>query len=116
LLPYAFELDAAGFLSDAGDLTGRLEAEFDLQVNQRLLLQPRVELNVAAQEIPELRIGSGLGSVETGIRLRYEIRREFAPYVGIGWERKLGGTGDFARAAGEDRDNWEVLVGVRSWF
>jgi copper resistance protein B len=116
LLPYAFELDAAGFLSDAGDLTGRLEAEFDLQVNQRLLLQPRIELNVAAQEIPELRIGSGLGSVETGIRLRYEIRREFAPYVGIGWERKLGGTGDFARAAGEDRGNWEVLVGVRSWF
>jgi copper resistance protein B len=73
-------------------------------------------LNVAAQEIPELRIGSGIGSIEAGIRLRYEIRRELAPYVGIAWERKLGDTGDFARAAGEDRGGWEVLVGMRSWF
>jgi copper resistance protein B len=116
LIPYVLEIDAAAFLSDEGDLTGRLEGELDLRVDQRLLLQPRVELNVAAQEIPELRIGSGIGSIEAGIRLRYEIRRELAPYVGIAWERKLGDTGDFARAAGEDRGGWEVLVGMRSWF
>lgn len=116
LLPYVFEIDAAAFLSDEGDLTGRLEGEFDLQMSQRLLLQPRVELNFAAQEIPELRIGSGVSTIEAGVRLRYEIRREFAPYVGIGWERKLGDTGDFARAAGEDRGGSEVILGVRSWF
>ena len=116
LMPYAFELDTAAFLSNEGDLTGRLEAELDLQVSQRLLLQPRIELNLAAQEIPELGVGSGLGSVETEIRLRYEIRREFAPYLGIGWQRKLGATSDFARAAGEDSGAWKLVAGVRSWF
>ena len=116
LVPYVFELDMAAFFSDEGDLTGRLEVEFDLQINQRLLLQPRIELNVAAQEITELGIGSGVGSIEAGVRLRYEIRREFAPYLGIGWERKLGDTGDLARAAGEDRGGWQTVLGVRSWF
>lgn len=116
LLPYVFEIDAAAFLSEKGDLTGRLEGEYDLQINQRLILQPRVEVNFAAQEVPELRIGSGVGSIEAGVRLRYEVRREFAPYVGIGWERKLGETGDFARAAGEDRGGWQAVVGVRTWF
>lgn len=116
LLPYVFEIDAAAFLSNKGDLTGRVEGELDLQINQRLILEPRVELNVAAQEIPELRIGSGVGSIEAGLRLRYEIRREIAPYTGIEWERKFGDTGDFARAAGEDRDGWRVIVGVKSWF
>jgi len=116
LLPYVFELEAAAFLSDTGDLTGRLEVEYDLQIRQRLVLQPRVELNVSAQAVPELNIGSGVGSVEAGLRLRYEIRRELAPYLGIGWERKLGETGDFSRAAGEDRHSWGAVVGVRSWF
>lgn len=116
LLPYVFEVDAAIFLSEKGDLTGRLEGEYDLQISQRLILQPRVEFNFAAQEVPELGIGSGLGSVGAGLRLRYEIRREFAPYVGVGWERKLGDTADFARAAGEERGGWEAIVGVRSWF
>jgi copper resistance protein B len=116
LIPYALELDAAAFLSNEGDLTGRVEAEVDLQISQRMLLQPRIELNLAAQEIPELGVGSGLGSVETGIRLRYEFRREFAPYLGIGWQRKLGGTFEFARAAGEDSNAWQLVAGVRSWF
>ncbi|MGH8193218.1 MAG: copper resistance protein B [Woeseiaceae bacterium] len=116
LLPYVYEIDTAVFLSDKGDLTGRLEGEFDLQVSQRLILQPRVELTIAAQEIPELRIGSGFGSIEAGLRLRYEIRRELAPYVGVGWQQKLGDTGDFARAAGEDRGGWHAVAGVRAWF
>jgi copper resistance protein B len=116
LLPYVFELDAAAFLSDDGDLSGRLEGEYDLHVNQRLILQPRVELNFAAQDVPEHRIGSGMSTIEAGLRLRYEIRREIAPYLGIAWERKLGETGDFARAAGEDRHSWGVVLGVRSWF
>jgi copper resistance protein B len=104
------------FLSNEGDLTGRVEAEFDLQISQRMLLQPRIELNLAAQEIPELAVGSGLGSVEAEVRLRYEIRREFAPYLGIGWQHKVGGTSDLARAAGEDSGTWQLVAGVRSWF
>ena len=116
LMPYAFELDVAAFLSHEGELTGRVEVEYDLQIGQRMLLQPRIGASLAAREIPELGLGSGLGSVETGIRLRYEIRREFAPYLGIAWQRKLGGTADFARAAGEDRSAWQLVAGVRSWF
>lgn len=116
LVPYGFELDAAAFLSNEGDLTARVEAEYDLQITQRMLLQPRVELNLAAQEIPELGVGSGLGSVETGIRLRYEIRREFAPYLGMGWQHQFGGTSDFTRAAGEDTSVWRFVAGVMSWF
>jgi copper resistance protein B len=116
LLPYVFEIDAAIFLSEKGDLSARLEGEYDLQINQRLILQPRVELNLAAEDVPELGIGSGLSSVEAGLRLRYEMRREIAPYVGIGWGRKLGDTGDFAHAAGEERGGWEAIVGLRSWF
>ncbi len=116
LMPYAFELDLAAFLSHEGELTGRVEVELELQVSQRMLLQPRIETTLAAQEMPELGVGSGLGSIETGIRLRYEIRREFAPYVGIAWQRKLGGTADLARTAGEDRDAWLLVAGVRSWF
>jgi copper resistance protein B len=116
LVPYSFELDAAAFLSDEGDLTGRLKGELDLQLGQRSILQPRAELNLAAQDVPELGIGSGVSSIEAGLRLRYEIRREFAPYLGIGWERMLGDTRDFARVAGEDSGGWKAVVGVRAWF
>ncbi len=116
LLPYTFELDAAAFLSNKGDLTGRFEFEYDQLITQRVVLQPRIEFNLAAQDIPELKIGSGLSSVEAGVRLRYEFRREFAPYIGVSWGRKLGATADFARAAGEDRGGWNFVLGVRTWF
>jgi copper resistance protein B len=116
LVPYAFGVDAAAFLSDEGDLTGRLEGELDLQIGQRWILQPRAELNVAAQAAPELGIGSGVSSVEAGLRLRYEIRRELAPYLGISREWAFGETRDFARAAGEDGGGWKAVLGVRAWL
>ena len=116
VLPYVFEIDAAAFVSEEGDFTGRLEAEYDLRIRQRLVLQPRVEMSFSAQAIPELGVGSGLGSVQGGFRLRYEIRREVAPYVGLAWERKTGRTAGFARAAGDDPRSWEFIVGVRAWF
>lgn len=116
LAPYLFEVDMAAFLSDAGDLTARIEGEYDLRITQRLLLQPRLELEVAAQDVPELGIGSGFSTVEAGLRLRYEIRRELAPYLGVGWERKLGPTEDFARAAGDDASSWRVVLGLRGWY
>jgi copper resistance protein B len=71
---------------------------------------------LAAQNVPELGIGAGLSMIEAGLRLRYEVKREFAPYVGVQYERRIGDTADFARANGEDADGWAVLVGLRSWF
>ncbi|NTZ41720.1 copper resistance protein B [Altererythrobacter sp. SALINAS58] len=116
LAPYLFELDAAAFLSGRGDLTGRVEAELDQRITQRLSLQPRAELELAAQDVPELGIGAGLDSAELGLRLRYEIAREFAPYVGVEQEWKLGRSADYARQEGEDRSVTSMVVGVRFWF
>jgi len=116
LAPYWFEVEGALFLSNRGDLSARFEGSYDLRFTQRLILEPRVELNLAAQDVPELGIGSGLGSAEMGLRLRYEVRREFAPYVGVHYERKFGDTADFARAEGEGRDDLRVVAGVRAWF
>jgi copper resistance protein B len=116
LLPFVFELDAALFLSEKGDLSGRVETEYDLHITQRLVMQPRLEFGFAAQTRPELGIGSGFSSVEAGVRLRYEIRREIAPYVGIAWERTLGDTADFVRASGEDPRSLQLVLGARFWF
>lgn len=116
LAPYMFHVDAAAFLSDEGDLTARIEGEYDQRITQRLILQPRVELELAAQDVPDLDIGSGLTKIETGLRLRYEIAREFAPYVGVGYEAALGRTADIVRADGRDPDGLSLLVGVRAWF
>lgn len=116
LAPYMFEVDLAGFVSDDGDLTARIEAEYDQRLTQSLILQPRVELNLSAQDIPELGIGSGFSDLEAGLRLRYEIVPEFAPYIGVEWQRAFGDTADFARAAGDDPDRWVFLAGIKFWF
>ena len=116
LAPGVFELSGAAFFSNKGDLLGRLEGYYDQRITQRLILQPRAELNFAAQDVPENRIGSGLSNAELGLRLRYEIRREFAPYVGVSWDRKVGDTARFARAAGEDATARSIVAGVRVWF
>ena len=116
LVPYWFEVDAAAFVSHTGDVTVRLEAEYALLFSQRLVLQPRTEVNVAFQEIEALGIGSGLSSAEVGLRLRYEIRRELAPYVGVSWRQTVGGTADFARAAGDRSATTSFVAGLRLWF
>jgi copper resistance protein B len=116
LAPYWFEVDAAAFLSDNGDVTARVEAEYDQRITQKLILQPRIEFDLAAQDVPELGIGSGLSTAEAGIRLRYELVPEFAPYVGIEYERALGDTADFRRSSGEKAGGWNLLVGLRAWF
>ncbi len=116
LAPYWFEVDAAAFVSNKGDVTARLEAEYDLRITQKLILQPRVELDLSLQDVPEIGIGSGLSSGELGARLRYEIRPEFAPYVGLEYERAFGDTADFRRAAGEKAGGLSLLVGLRTWF
>ena len=116
VVPYEFEWDSALFVSDEGDVTARIEAEYDLRITQRLVLQPRLELNAAGSDMPELGLGSGLNSTEMGIRLRYEFRREFAPYIGLSWEQRYGDTADFSRLGGEPTSVTSVIVGVRAWF
>ncbi|MFV0624391.1 copper resistance protein B [Sphingomonas sp. ac-8] len=116
LAPYWFDVEAALFVSDKGDVLARVEGYHDLRVTQRWILQPRAELNLAAQDMPAQGIGSGLSSAELGLRLRYEIRRTVAPYVGLSWERKLGETARFARAEGERASAISLVLGIRSWF
>ena len=116
LAPYQFEVDAAVFVSTKGDVTARIEAELDQRITQRLILQPRAELALSAQDISELGIGAGLDRIEAGLRLRYEFAREFAPYVGVSQEWRIGGSADFARAVGEDPSVTNYVVGVRFWF
>jgi copper resistance protein B len=116
LAPYRFELDGALFLSAQADLTARFEAEYDQRITQRLILQPAVEFNLSAQDASRIGLGSGLTSAEMGLRLRYEVVPEFAPYVGVEYERKFGDTAGFARRAGENVGGWSFLIGLRSWF
>ncbi len=116
LAPYMFDTEMAVFVSTKGDVLGRLEGWYDQRLAQRLVLQPRVEFNLAAQDIPETRVGAGLSDAELGLRLRYEIAREFAPYVGISYEAKTGRTADYARADGKDVTTTSLVAGVRFWF
>ena len=114
--PYWFEMGAAAFLSTEGDLTARFEAEYDQRITQKWILQPAVELHMSASDIPELEVGSGLTSVTAGLRLRYEIRKEFAPYAGVEWSRSLGDTADYAKARGQDAEDMRFVVGLKAWF
>ena len=116
LAPHWWEIDAAAFLSTDGDLTARVEAEYDQRITQRLILQPRLEIDASASDIPELEIGSGLSSIEAGLRLRYEFRKEFAPYVGIEWSRAFGDTADYIEARGGETDDTRFVVGLKAWF
>nr|WP_245654160.1 copper resistance protein B [Novosphingobium rosa] len=116
LSPYMFEVEGALFLSTKGDLLGRLEGYYDQRITQRLVLQPRVEFNLAAQDVPESRLGAGLTDAELGLRLRYEIRRQFAPYVGVSYVTQTGRTADFTRAEGKDPSTTSFVAGVRAWF
>lgn len=116
LAPYWFEVEGALFLSNKGDVLARLEGSYDQRITQKLILQPMAEANFALQDVPENGIGSGLSDVELGLRLRYEIVREFAPYVGVEWARKVGDTARFARAAGEDASGVSFVMGVKAWF
>lgn len=116
LLPYWIEAEGAVFVSSKGDVLARAEGAIDWRLTQRLIVQPRAELNFAAQDVAETGTGSGLSDAELGLRLRYEVRREFAPYVGVTWGRRFGQTADYARAAGEGVSDTSVVLGLRAWF
>ena len=116
LAPGFFDLEAALFLSNKGELMGRFEGSYDQRITQRLIMQPRVEVNAAAQNSRAIGIGPGLSDVEAELRLRYDIRREFAPYLGVGYKRAFGATGRYLRDSGERRGGWRILTGIRTWF
>lgn len=116
LAPYWFEVTPALFLSEDGDVSARFTASYELLFTQRLILQPSFEINAAAQKVEEFDVGSGINDVELGLRLRYEIEREFAPYIGVSWSNKLGETADIARSEGERTRDFAIMAGVRFWF
>ncbi len=116
MTPYRFDVQGAVFLSTQGELLGRLEGLYDLRLTQRLMLQPRVELNFAAQDSRATQTGAGLSNAELGLRLRYEIRREFAPYIGVSYDEKIGRTADFARDRGQGAGGVTFVTGARAWF
>jgi len=116
LAPYLFEIDAAAFLSEDGDVSARAEVEYEFIFTQRLIGSPYVEVSAYASDIPELEVASGIGSVEAGFQLRYEITRKFAPYVELNYERSLGGTADLRRANGEEVEATILRVGLRLIF
>ncbi|GEN23315.1 hypothetical protein HCU01_12640 [Halomonas cupida] len=115
-MPWLIEVDGALQVSDEGDIALSLEGEYDLRVTQRLYLQPRTEISVAGSEVEEFGVGKGLNSVKVGARLRYEITRRFAPYIGAWWEKQYGDTADFSRATGDATEDTGVVAGVRLMF
>ena len=116
LAPYWFELDATAYVGANGRSALRFEGEYDLLLTQRWIVQPRFELNAYGKADPALGIGAGVSDAEVGVRLRYEIRREFAPYIGVEWRKRFGASADFARLAGDSAFDAQIVVGVRVWF
>ncbi len=116
LAPYWFEVQATAYVGPNGRTALRFEADYELLLTQRLVLQPNVKASVYGKRDPERSIGAGLSDVEAGLRLRYEISRKFAPYIGVVWNRKLGDTARYARDAGESARETKIVAGVRIWF
>lgn len=116
LAPYFFEIDAALFIGDSGDSAARLSAEYEMMITQKVVLSPEISVNFYGQNDMHRLTGSGLSDAQAGLRLRYEIRREFAPYIGVNWTKSFGNTADFVRDHGEPTSDTQWVAGVRAWF
>ena len=116
LAPYKFETEAKIFVSEDGDISFRLEQEYTIQFTQRFVAVPYLELDVFAQDVEELGIGSGFSDLEAGLQFRYEVTRKFAPYVDFVYESELGETANIAEALGEDTEEFTARFGVKAWF
>jgi len=116
LAPYWFEVDATAYLGRQGRTAINVETEYEILLTQKLILQPRFEANLYGKENPAREIGAGLSEVKAGLRLRYEIRREFAPYIGFEWQSLFGKSADYLQAAGEDKSSTRILAGLRFWL
>ncbi|MCA4961029.1 copper resistance protein B [Pseudomonas sp. Y24-6] len=113
---YNFEAQATAYLGEGGQTAARLEGDYDILLTNKLILQPTAEFNFYGKNDPQRGVGSGLSESEVGLRLRYEIRPQFAPYVGVTWNRAYGRTADYAREEGEDNNEARLVLGVRVWF
>ena len=116
LAPYWFETQATLYVGQGGRTAARVAFDYEAMLTQRLILQPDVEANFYGRNDPERGLGSGLSDLEAGLRLRYEIRPEFAPYVGVVWQQQFGCTRDFARMRGEPAADLQFVAGFRTWF
>ncbi len=116
LAPYWYEIDTALFIGESGQVGLRFVAEYEWMITQRLVLSPEVEINLHSKDDEIVGTGSGLSDSQIGLRLRYEIKREFAPYIGINWNKKYGNTATFAKNDGEKVDDTQIVVGIRAWF
>ncbi len=116
LAPYWFEVEATGYLRGGNRAALRLDASYELLLTQKLILQPRIEANAYSKRDASRGLGDGLSDLVPGLRLRYEFRREIAPYIGVEWSRKFSDTKDFARAAGEDTSETRFVAGLRFLF
>ena len=115
LVPYRYEFESALFISHQGDVSGRITFTKDFLLTQRWILQGRFETNLAAQRVERFTTGRGLSNIETGLRLRYEIRRKFGPYIGISYDRSFFGTANLVRQDGGDPRQLRFVAGVRVW-
>jgi len=116
LAPLFFHVAATAYVSGDGHLAAKLEGSYDLLLTQKLVLQPQVEMNFYTKDDPARDVGSGLADIDAGLRLRYEITRKVAPYVGVTYAGKVGGTAGFARASGHATDEVRFTLGLRTWF
>lgn len=116
LAPQFFHVAATGYLSDKGHAAMKLEGNYDLLITQTLVLQPQIEMNFYSKDDPKRQTGAGLADIDTGLRLRYEITRKFAPYIGVTYESKFGRTTDLVRATSERASNLRFSVGLRTWL
>lgn len=116
LAPYWFDVEATVYAGTSGRTAARVELQYDILFTQRLILQPDVELTLYSKDDPARGIGSGLSTIDFGLRLRYEIRRQFAPYLGVVFTQKYGGTADLTRAANQDTSDMRFVLGIRAWF
>ena len=113
---YNFEAEATAYIGENGQTAARFEGDYDILLTNRLILQPTAEVNLYGKNDPQRGIGSGLANTELGLRLRYEITRQFAPYIGVSWNRSYGKTADLASDEGEKTNEARFVAGIRMWF
>ena len=116
LAPYWFELDMTAYVGERGNTAFTLEAEYELLLTQKLIIQPRAEITLYGKNDKQNELGSGLSSSAIGFRVRYEFTRQFAPYIGVEWSNKFGNTADYATSSGQSNNNTAFVAGIKFWF
>ena len=116
LAPYWFELDMTAYVGERGNTAFTLEAEYELLLTQKLIIQPRAEITLYGKNDKQNELGSGLSSSAIGFRVRYEFTRKFAPYIGVEWSNKFGNTADYATSSGQSNNNTAFVAGIKFWF